>query len=79
MSKTEDYLPSLDLDSLVEKELKAIQAQPMSRRKVADLYELYRKLDFVERLGVLPKDKVLVEKNKVLKAIEVDIITEYKE
>jgi hypothetical protein len=77
MDKAKNDLPVLDLNTLVEEELKKIQSQPMSRKKVIDLYELYRKLEFVQRLGVIPKEKILEQKNKVFQAIEINIVTEY--
>ena len=72
-------LPSLSLNVLVEKELSKIQKQPMSSRKVSDLYALYKTLEFVQRLRVVTKEEILAEKKKVFEVIEVSIVTEYTE
>lgn len=77
LDNNEPLLPTLSLDKLVDVELENIQKQRMSNQKVVEFYELYKKLDFVERLGVLPKEQVVEQKRRVMGSLENSIITEY--
>lgn len=77
MDENSGNLPTLDLETLVASELESIQEMPMNQQKVVEAYQLFGKLDFVERLGVLPKEKVLNQKHRVMGVLENSIITEY--
>lgn len=77
MDENKGNLPNVDLETLVGKELEQIQKMPMNQQKVVELYQLYNKLDFVERLGVLSKEKVMEQKHRIMGVLENSIITEY--
>lgn len=77
MEDTNKILSTVDLQTLVGTEIENIQKLPINKQKVVMLYELYGKLEFVERLGVISKEEVLEQKRRVMQVLETDIVTEY--